>query len=105
MAYYLVKARPDAERMGELYERLEHAELERMQPFGDALTEALENARFNPETGEALWEEEDYCRPPLRQERNAVLDDYFDEIAVERVYGNQGWEQIDELPSLWTELT
>jgi hypothetical protein len=34
-----------------------------------------------------------------------VLDDYFDEIAVERVYENQGWEQIDELPSLWTELT
>ena len=101
----LVKARPDAKRMGELHERLEHAEFEAMQPFGHALTEALENARFNPKTGEVLREEEDYCRPPLRQERNAVLDDYFDEIAVERVYENQGWEQIDEHASLWIELT
>ena len=105
MAYYLVKARPDAERMGKQHERLEHTEFEGMQPFGHALTEALENARFNPETGEALWEKEDYCRPPLRQERNAVLDNYFDEIAVERVYENQGWEQIDEHASLRTELT
>jgi hypothetical protein len=29
-------------------------------------------------------EEEDYCSPPLAQERAAVLDTYFDDITVER---------------------
>jgi hypothetical protein len=105
MKFYLVRARANIERIEELRERLENGEFEGMRPFGRALTTALENAHFDSETDEALWEEEDYCRPPLRQERNAVLNNYFDSITVERVYRNQGWEQIDELPSLWTELT
>ena len=28
--------------------------------------------------GYAVWEEEDYCTPPLAQERAAVLDGFFD---------------------------
>jgi hypothetical protein len=36
--------------------------------------------------------EEDYCSPPLVQERAAVLDLYFDEITVERVDAGTGWE-------------
>jgi hypothetical protein len=56
MAYYLVSARPLAPRMDDLEAKL----IER-----------------------AVWEEEDYCRPPLAQEREAVLDHYFEELSVE----------------------
>mgnify|MGYP000084754525 CR=1 FL=1 len=34
-----------------------------------------------PATGEAAWIEEDYCSPPLAQERT-VLDDYFTDLRI-----------------------
>ncbi len=47
-----------------------------------------------------IWEEEDYCSPPLAQERAAVLDTYFDEIKVEQVNAGEGWKRITKLPKL-----
>lgn len=74
-----------------------------MQPFGRALDESLRGARVRgPEL--AVWEEEDYCRPPLRMEREAVLGDYFEDIEVERVEPGEGWARINELPSLWSRV-
>ncbi|HWR50362.1 MAG TPA: hypothetical protein VN428_04615, partial [Bryobacteraceae bacterium] len=32
--------------------------------------------------------------PPLAQERDALLDEYFDEITLERVVEGEGWKQI-----------
>lgn len=104
MAYYLVRADPRSERMTELHDRLTDGEFEPLQPFGRALTVALRGARFDTETGDAVWEEEDYCQPPLAQERDAVLDSYFDAIRVERVQWGDGWNRIETLPSLWNEL-
>ena len=101
MAYYLVRARPKPERLDELFERLQQGAFREMQPFGRALTYALENARLDPQTGEAVWEEEDYCTPPLAMERAAVLDHYFEDLRVERVREGEGWQRIGELPSLW----
>ena len=46
--------------MGELREQLDSGEIEAMEPFGHAMTKSLENARLGPETGNALWLEEDY---------------------------------------------
>jgi hypothetical protein len=54
--------------------------------------------------GTAVWEEEDYCRPPLAEERAAVLDHYFDGIAVERVERGAGWRRIADLPRLFPGL-
>jgi hypothetical protein len=51
-----------------------------------------------------VWEEEDYCRPPLAQEREAVLDRYFEDLSVERVERGSGWEQISDLPPLFPAL-
>ncbi|MFC6615826.1 hypothetical protein ACFQAS_12860 [Halopenitus salinus] len=106
MAYRFVRANPNRERLPELRDRLDGDEIERMDPFGRALTTALERARFDPETGEAVWIEEDYCTPPLAMERAEVLDEYFSEITIvdEDVDEAAGWRRIDDLPGLWDRV-
>ena len=99
MAYYLVRAKPKPERLGELSRQLQQHAFVGLRPFGKALTHSLENARSEPD-GTAIWEEEDYCSPPLAEERAAVLDVYFDEIAVQPVKAGEGWKQIQALPKL-----
>lgn len=103
MAHYLVRARLEPSLAQELRERLARGEFRSMRPFGLALTKGLENARLDPETGEAVWEEEDYCSPPLAMERAAVLDRYFRDLRVERVAPNEGWRRISQLPFLWED--
>ncbi|WP_251341426.1 hypothetical protein [Haloplanus halophilus] len=106
MAHRFVRATPDRDRLPELRRRLDDGEIATMRPFGSALTAALERARYDPATGEAAWVEEDYCSPPLAQERAAVLDDYFTEIRVvdPDVDPAAGWERLDDLPGLWAAL-
>jgi len=103
MAHYLVRATPRKERLKELETRLKRGEFTSMQPFGKALSHSLRNARLKPD-GNAMWEEEDYCRPPLAEERAAVLDHYFDDLTVEPVSENAGWEEIKHLPRLFPDL-
>lgn len=103
MAHYLVSARPDKERMEELRKRLKSGEIALMEPFGESLHYSLENARMRDDAV-ATWEEEDYCRPPLAQERAAVLDDYFSQLEVKRVDEGDGWKKIEELPEMFSTL-
>ena len=102
MAYYLVRAKPRAARLQELEERLRAQAFVELEPFGLALTQGLRNARIEA-TG-AVWEEEDYCSPPLAEERAAVLDAYFDDLTVEPVAKGAGWRRIAALPRLFPEL-
>ena len=102
MAYYLVKAKYQEDLLDELRKRLDSGEIQKMKPFGQALQYGLDNARLDSdEQGLVVWEEEDYCNPPLAQERAAVLDTYFTELRVERVQENQGWKRVESLPKLW----
>jgi hypothetical protein len=102
MAHYLVKARYVQEMLVELRRRLDSGEIHQMRPFGTALQYSLDHARLDPQGDRwAVWEEEDYCRPPLAQERTAVLDTYFKELSVESVKEGQGWTRIESLPRLW----
>ena len=103
MAHYIVTAKPETEKMAELKKRLKSGEVSKMRPFGESLHYSLENARLQPD-GTAIWEEEDYCRPPLAQERAAVLDDYFTALQVERVEEGDGWQRIDALPEMFATL-
>ena len=103
MAYYLVFAVPRQDRLGELEARLAREEFLPMRPFGHALSKSLAGARRRPD-GVAVWEEEDYCRPPLAQEREAVLDGYFEDLRTEPVRRGVGWKQIDDLPRLFPGL-
>ena len=100
MAYYLVQAKPQAELLAELRQRLDSGEIRVMRPFGQALQYSLDNARLQ-ENGVVIWEEEDYCVPPLAQERAAILDTYFKELNTKRVEQTEGWKQIESLPHLW----
>ena len=103
MAHYLVTASPREDLLSELLERLGRDEFVTMRPFGKALTHSLRRARRLP-NGKATWEEEDYCRPPLAQEREAVLDRYFAELSVEPVLEGTGWALIEALPPVFPEL-
>ena len=103
MAYYLVEAAAKEGRLPELAERLGKDEFLSMRPFGVSVTFSLRGARRRPDGG-VVWEEEDYCSPPLAQERAAVLDEYFGDLRVTAVPRNEGWAAIDDLPRLFPEL-
>jgi hypothetical protein len=101
MAHYLVRARLKNDLAEELRSRLESGEIRSMRPFGTSLHRGLTEARLDPETGETVWEEEDYCSPPLAQEREAVLDRYFEGLSVEAVQEDEGWSRIKDFPGIW----
>ncbi|MFQ5923975.1 MAG: hypothetical protein ACE5M4_14140 [Anaerolineales bacterium] len=103
MAYYLVRAKPKQERLADLEKLLAQQAFIDLRPFGQALTAGLNGARVGAD-GAAVWEEEDYCSPPLAMERAAVLDTYFDDIQVEAVKLGEGWKRIRELPRLFPTL-
>lgn len=87
--------------MGELRRRLDGGEIRQFRPFGPTLDESLRRARVG-EDGVARWEEEDYCQPPLKEERAAVLDAYFRDLEVTPVAEGEGWKEIEHLPALWS---
>jgi hypothetical protein len=72
MAHYLVTAKPKPDRLGNLLTNLRRNAYASMRPFGRTLTYSLQNARSRQD-GLVTWEEEDYCSPPLAQERAAVF--------------------------------
>jgi hypothetical protein len=102
MAYYLVRARVKGD-LHQLKRHLDDGEIRVMRPFGTALDEALKGARLEVD-GSWVWEEQDYCVPPLAMERAAVLDKYFEAIEVEAVQKGQGWKRLEPLPSAWGNL-
>ena len=104
MAHYLVTAKPKSELMEELLGNLRNNAYASMRPFGKALTYSLRNSRLR-EDGYATWEEEDYCSPPLAEERAAALDAFFEELSVSSVRAGAGWQEINQLRPLFPELT
>jgi hypothetical protein len=103
MAHYLVRARAKPDTLDALAGQLAADAFIDLEPFGRALTKGLRGARIDGD--EVLWEEEDYCAPPLAEECAAVLDNYFDGIAVDPVAEGEGWRRIAALPHLFAELT
>jgi hypothetical protein len=102
MAHYLVTAKPKSDRLSDLLGNLHKGLYVPMRPFGKSMTYSLENARLR-EDGYAIWEEEDYCSPPLAQERAAALDEFFEELSVTPVHEGEGWKKIGALPRLFPE--
>jgi hypothetical protein len=88
-----------------LHEELSAGKISRMRPFGKSLQYSLENTRIDAEDRDfALWVEEDYCSPPLAMEREAVLDQFFDDITVEKVKSEkEARNRINDKPRLWSK--
>jgi hypothetical protein len=103
MAHYLVTAKPKPGRLGDLLANLRKKAYASLSPFGETMTHSLENARLRDD-GHAVWEEEDYCSPPLAAERAAALDEFFEDLRVTAVEEGTGWETIKVLPRLFPEL-
>jgi hypothetical protein len=103
MAHYLVTAKPKSDRLDDLRSNLREHTYSSMRPFGKAMTYSLENARLRKD-GYATWEEEDYCTPPLAEERAAVLDEFFDDLDISPMPTGAGWQQIENLPRLFPEF-
>ncbi len=99
----MVEAVAKEDRLPELAERLEKDEFLPMHPFGASVTFSLRGARRRPDGG-VVWEEEDFCSPPLAQERAAVLDEYFEDLRVTSVQRHEGWAQIRDLPPLFPQF-
>jgi hypothetical protein len=91
------------ELVTQLQDRLDSGEIEQMKPFGPTMTVTLRQARFDSETDEAVWVEDDYCSTPLAMERTEVLNDYLENITIveEDVDETAGWQRIEDLPELW----
>ncbi|MCB0061968.1 MAG: hypothetical protein KDE19_07630 [Caldilineaceae bacterium] len=100
MAYYLVRAQPKADKLPELGDKLAANAFRDLRPFGQSITKGLTGARWE-DAQTVIWEEEDYCSPPLAMERAAVLDTYFEDIQVEHVREDEGWARIADLPRLF----
>jgi hypothetical protein len=105
MTFYLVKARPRMDLLENLHAELNSGKISKMRPFGRSLQYSLENARIDTEDRDfALWVEEDCCSPPLAMEREAVLDQYFNDITVEKVKSEkEAWNRINDKPRLWSK--
>lgn len=103
MAFYLVTAKPKQELLPELEKKLANKEFVPLEPFGSEVNKALTWSR-RKDKDTAIWEENNFCIPPLAQEREAVLDKYFDKIEVEKVAKGEGWDKISELPFLFPDL-
>ena len=102
-ASYLVTARIKLEKLDELEDRLRTEAFEAYPEFGEILARSLKNARVLVDWT-AIWEEESSCNPPLQKEREAVLDEYFEILAVKETEKDIGWEKIREIPRLFPDL-
>lgn len=98
MAHYLVKAKPSESLSKELIEKIQNRAFQSLKPFGRALTYSLEHAKVDLD-GNWLWEELDYCSPPLKQEREQVLDRYFSILDIQPVKEHEGWRMIEHYPN------
>ena len=101
MARYYVTARLTGDRAA-LRNEIDSGRVKRMLPFGPALHHSLKNARYNEKSGRWVWEELDFCSPPLAQEREALLDRYFEDIRTEQVRKGEGWRRTAGLQPAWT---
>ncbi|GBC72035.1 hypothetical protein HRbin02_01824 [Candidatus Calditenuaceae archaeon HR02] len=100
MAHYLVKAKMVGGKINELRKKISSGYISSLKPFGRALEYSLVNAGYSFD-GYVMWEEEDYCSPPLATERQAVLDHYFIDLSAERVREGMGWRMIMHYPNFW----
>lgn len=103
MAWFLVNATVQPDRMPELEDRLRQGAFQAIQPEGHAIHQSLSQARLGSD-GRAWWEQQSFSVPPLANERLLVLDRYFVAIGTDAIQQGEGWHQLDEMPLLFPRL-
>lgn len=81
---YAVSARLIAGRAAEFHERLTDGSIAAQRPDGSEIVAAMGRARI-ADDGVARWTETCFCSPPLKHERETVLDRYFTDMEIEPV--------------------
>ncbi|HUF86011.1 MAG TPA: hypothetical protein VMM59_01410 [Thermohalobaculum sp.] len=79
---YRVRARLRAGTEAALLRRLSDGSVAGQKPDGAEIVAAMERAVIGPD-GAVRWSETCYCSPPLRHERETVLDAHFEAIETE----------------------
>jgi hypothetical protein len=97
---YLVTAIPRPGKLVKLRRKLELGDIALMRGFGESLDSGLKNAKRSAD-GAVYWEQESDSEPPLSQEKRAILNEFFREIATKVVVRGQGWDEVKSLPPLW----
>ncbi len=88
---YAVTARLREERQAEFHRKLSDGTIAAQRPDGMEIVASMRRARV-AEDGTARWTELCYCSPPLRHERETVLDRYFAGIETEPVGAHARFE-------------
>ena len=81
---YRVRARLKPGTEAALLRRLTDGSVAAQKPDGAEIVASMERAVIG-EDGEVRWSETCYCSPPLKHERETVLDDHFEDIRTEPV--------------------
>ena len=79
---YTVTARLQDKRRAEFHRRLTDGTIAAQRPDGREIVASMRRARVGAD-GTVRWTELCYCSPPLRHERETVLDTYFTDIRTE----------------------
>lgn len=79
---YRVRARLRPGTEAALLARLTDGSVAAQKPDGREIVAAMARAAMDAD-GWVRWTETCYCDPPLRHERETVLDDHFEAMAIE----------------------
>ncbi len=88
---YRVRARLKRGTEAALLERLTDGSVAAQRPDGAEIVASMERAVID-EDGTVRWTETCYCSPPLKHERETVLDDHFERIEAEPVGDYEHYE-------------
>src|SRR5689334_11474778 len=94
MAHYLVTAKPKSDLDGRTSGQSAKERILINAAFRQG-THLFAPKRATSRGSYATWEEEDYCSPPLAEERAVALDKFFEDLSVASVRAGAGWQEIN----------
>ncbi len=97
---YLVRAKPIIAEMARFWTLLNDGTIETQEPDGREIVSSMRRAAMNG--GKVEWRETCYCSPPLRHERAAVYDQFFENMEIEPMIatppskGESFWQYLED---------
>lgn len=79
---YQIKARLKEGKAKGFKEALENGTVAGIGPDGREIVKGMESATIS-KSGDITWNMICFCSPPLEHEREAILDEYFEDMRIE----------------------